>query len=152
MKKAMLFLLPLALFFGPFLRNAEAQIAVIVNKKNSTNDLSLEDLKHIYLGKVSTFSNKQAVILTEFAPLKKRFYKIVTNKSVDKIKKYWISYVLSGKTAAPPTEYKYLKEVKEFVLKNPGAICFIDAKDVDKSVKVLTIDGKKFSSAKYPLK
>lgn len=152
MKKSMIILYILAPLFFTMPSDAEAQLAVIVNKSNSTNDLTFTDLKNIYLGKVSTFSHNTRVVLAEYAPLKKKFYKIVLGEKLGNVKKYWIAYVLSGKSGDPPIEFKNIDEVKKFVSQNPGAICFIDIADLDKSIKVLTIDGQKPVSVKYRLK
>jgi ABC-type phosphate transport system substrate-binding protein len=149
MKKSWLILCISALLFLILCSHAEAQIAIIVNKNNSISKLSSDDLKNIYLGKITSFSNNKRIILTEYAPLKEKFYKIVLDKSLRNVKKYWISFVLSGKSANPPIEYKDIDNAKSFVSQNNGAICFVNLSDVDKSVKVLTIDGKKPGDAKY---
>lgn len=130
----------------------QAQIAVIVNKKNSVNDLTLHDLKNFFLGKTTTFSNNKRVILVEYAPLKEKFYRIVLGQSLDKVKKYWISVVFSGGSATPPREIKDLVEIKKFVSENEGAISFIDFSGVDATVKVVAIEGTKPGSKSYPLK
>lgn len=152
MKKSTLLLCTLAIFVFTLFNRAQAQITMIVHKSNSSNNLTLDELKNIYLGKVTTFSNNKRVVLAEYAPLKKRFYKVVLNKTIDKVKRYWISFVLSGKSANPPIEFKDVDEIKKFVSKNPGAICFIDISDIGKDMKVLTIEGKEPGEAKYPLK
>lgn len=152
MKKSSLFLYTVAILFFTLWSPVKAQIAIIVNKNNPINNLTLDELKNIYLGKITSFSNHERIVLTEYAPLKKKFYKIVLDKSIGNVKKYWISFVLSGKSANPPIEFKDMDEIKTFVLKNPGAICFIDLSDINKGMKVLTIDGKRPGDAKYPLK
>ncbi|MFQ5637326.1 MAG: hypothetical protein ACE5IR_04970 [bacterium] len=152
MNKTRLLFLALGLFYGVIGPNANAQIAVIVNKNNSISDIALDNLKNIYLGKVSTFSNRTSVVLSEYAPVKKQFYKTLLNKDVSSVKKYWISYVLSGKSSSPPIEIKNLDEVQLFMSKNPGAICFVKVSELDNRFKALTVDGKKPGSAQYPLK
>ena len=43
------------------------------------------------------------------------------------------------------------EEVKEFVASNRGAIAYIDAANIDDSIKVLSVDGVSHTKAKYPL-
>lgn len=152
MKQSTLILYTFVLLFFTLWNKADAQIAVIVNKSNSVSDLSLDDLKNIYLGKVTSFPNKKRIVLSEYASLKKKFHKVVLNKTTVAVQKYWIGYVFSGKSASPPTEFKYIDEVKSFVSRNPGAISFVDVTAIDESVKVLTIDSKKTVDTNYPLK
>jgi phosphate transport system substrate-binding protein len=151
MKTSTLFPLILFLLFS-FHEKNNGYIAVIVNRNNPVNNLTLEELRKIYLGKITEFPNGERVILGEFSSGKKKFYEVLLGMSPHKVKKHWISVVFSGGNASPPVELKNLKEVKEFVSKYPGAICFINVKKVDKDLKVLRIDGKKPGDRDYPLR
>lgn len=149
--KIALFLAAMAIF-GRW-SDAAAQIAIVVNKNNATSNLSIGDLKKIYLGKITVFSTGQKIALFEYASVKTKFYEQVLDMKVDKVKKHWFSVVFSGKSATPPKEIKNVEEVKKLVNQNDGAICFVEHSKVDSStMKVLTIDGKKPGDAKYRLK
>ena len=52
---------------------ASAQIVVIVNKDNPLNDLSLNDLKLIYSGKLSSFDNGGSIVLTQTSTYSEEF-------------------------------------------------------------------------------
>lgn len=133
--------------------DAAAQIVIVVNKNNTIRNLSNDELKKIYLGKVTIFPSGNKIILLEHAPVKKMFYKHVFNMKVDKVKKHWFSVVFSGKSATPPKELKDLDEVKKIVNTNDGAICFVELSTFDSSkMKIITIDNKKPGDAQYRLK
>ena len=131
---------------------ATAQIAVIVNDANSTYDLTLDELKRIYLGKMTAFPDGKEIALMEYEPLCEKFYKAALNMTELKVRKHWMKVVFSGEFATPPTEHHHLEEIKDLVCKNRGAICFVRLSDVEDCMKVLTIEGKKPDDEAYPLK
>ena len=151
MRKPILSLFALSLLLLAPLFKAEAQTAVIVNKANPIDDLSIKKLKQLYLGKVTSLANGKKVYLTEYVPIRKAFYKSVLRMSTNKVKKHWISLVLSGKNATPPKRFSDIIALKKYVIKTPGAISFVELSKIDNSVKVIKIDGKMPGDADYPL-
>ncbi len=131
---------------------ATAQIVVVVNDSNSISDLTLDELKRIYLGKTTAFPDGKEIVLMEYSPLCEKFYKAVLNMTELKVRKHWMKVVFSGEYATPPTEYKDLDEIKNQVCKNRGAICFVGLSEVEDCMKVLTIEGKKPDDEGYPLR
>lgn len=131
---------------------ATAQIAVVVNDSNSTSDLTMDQLKRIYLGKTTAFPDGKTVVLMEHGSLNEEFYKTVLDMTLLKVRKHWMKIVFSGVYATPPTEYKDSDEIKRLVCKNKEAICFVRLTDADDCMKVLTIDGKNPEDKDYPLR
>ncbi|NQV17265.1 MAG: hypothetical protein HQ534_01800 [Armatimonadetes bacterium] len=129
----------------------QGQIAVVVAKNNPVNNLTLEELRRIYLGKVTTFSNGEKIILLQYEPLMKEFYRIVLNKTPMKVRKHWIGVVFSGGSATPPREFTTIHQLSEILDKYSGVIGFIDWEDVGDNEKVITIDGIRPQEANYPL-
>ena len=124
---------------------AFTEIAVIVNPHNSASDISGKDLKNIYKLKKTTWpdgSRIEAINLKKTDPLRENFSKAVLKKSASAIERFYLKQALSGK-GQPPKVLNSSSDVKKLVESDKNAIGYIDANDVDDSVKVLSIDGKK---------
>ncbi|HEY3011965.1 MAG TPA: hypothetical protein VGJ36_04400 [Gemmatimonadales bacterium] len=132
--------------------NARAQIAVVVNPRNPVKDLSLEELRRLYLGRTTTFRQNQPVTLLEQAKISDAFYQAALGMNEARVRRHWIGIVFSGETAKPPKSIAVAGDLKRAVAERPGAIAFIDVADIDRSMKVLTINGLHPADARYPLR
>jgi hypothetical protein len=133
-------------------RSVSAQAAVIVHRSSAVSDVKLDDLRRFFLGQGAMGSNGQQVLLVELAPMRTRFYKQLLGLSGDEVRRRWIGMVFRGDALALPFELGDATAVKKFVAEHPGAVAFLAASDVDDTVKVLRIDGKRPGDAAYPLK
>ncbi|HEX4627678.1 MAG TPA: hypothetical protein VH137_02725 [Gemmatimonadales bacterium] len=131
---------------------AAAQIVVVVNKANTTRNLSLGDLERLYLGNRTSFDNGEPVVLGEYHPARRAFYLTVLHWSERAVSRYWIGVVFSGRNAAPPVEFRDAESARRFVTTTPGAICFLDLAAVPGDVGVVTIDGRGPRDPAYPLR
>lgn len=152
MNKTIVCLIAGLIFFISFTGRSSGQIALIINKNNPTEDIAWQDLKQMFLGKKTTFPNGKNIVLAEHADLKEKFYKSLLDWSLLKVKKQWMRLIFSGQNSSAPEEFSNSTALKEFILNNEGAIAFIDPVEVDDTVKIIAIDGKKFDDEKYPLK
>lgn len=59
----------------------------------------------------------------------------IIGKSASQLKSYWSKLVFTGK-GTPPQEVSSEDEIKKLVASNPNMIGYIDAANVDSSVKV----------------
>lgn len=146
----------LALLGGAFLTTAlpvqaQAQIAVVVNLRNPVKDISLEELRRLYLGRTTTFRQNQPVTLLEQAKVSDAFYQAALGMNQARVRRHWIGIVFSGEAAKPPRSIAAAGDLKRAVAERPGAIAFIDVADLDRSMKVLTINGLRPADARYPL-
>jgi len=135
-----------------FTNTAAAQIGIVVNNNNPINDISITELKQIYLAKQTMFSEGNNIVLAEYTDIKEQFYDILLGWSVLKYNKYWMKLIFSGESDATPKEFNISEELIIFVSKNINAIAFISIKDADEKVKILTVDGKNSRSKDYPFK
>ena len=120
---------------------AGAQVAVIVNPKSNTAQMTVDQVSAIFLGKTQSFPGgvaAQPVDLPEGASSRNHFYSKVTGKDAAQIKAYWSKLVFSGKAQALKS-LGSSAEVKRFVATNPNAISYIEMSSVDASVKVVLI-------------
>jgi ABC-type phosphate transport system substrate-binding protein len=129
---------------GVFMANvAGAQVAVIVNPKGATAQMTEDQVSAIFLGKTQALPGggvAQPVDLPESAPLRDQFYSKVAGRTAMQVKATWSKLVFSDK-GIPPKELGTAADVKRFVAANPNAIGYIEKSAVDASVKVvLSVD------------
>lgn len=116
---------------------ANAEIAVIVHPSNA-NELDKTTITRIYTGKAKSFPDgKQAVPINQAnGGATDEFNKSVLNKSTSQLRAYWSKLIFTGK-GAPPKVVNTEAEVLELVSTNPNIIGYIDAANVNDSVKVV---------------
>ncbi len=122
-----------------------AGVVVIVNPQNSVSSLSSKDLRNIYRLKKTTWASGEkieAVNLDKKDPVREKFSEAILKKDPAAMEKFYLKRALAGK-GQPPKVLSSSTAVKDFVGSNKNAIGYIDAKDADDSVKILSIDGKK---------
>lgn len=128
--------LPLALFLL-LSHTSFADIAVVIHPSN-TNQLSHAEVRQIFLGKTHAFPNGQKAMpydLPDSEPGKALFAEQVLRKSISSLNSYWSRMLFSSK-GSPPTTLSTSKALKA-VAANKNAIAYIDAEQVNNSVKVL---------------
>jgi hypothetical protein len=133
-------------------RAALAQTAVIVHRSSPVEDVKLDDLRRFFLGQSSMGASGQTAMLVELTPIRVRFYKKLLGLRADEVRRRWIGMVFRGDALALPFELADAAAVKKFVREHPGAVAFLDASDVDETVKAIRIDGKRITDPQYPLK
>lgn len=131
---------------GLFMTNvAGAQVAVIVNPKSTTVQMTADQVSAIFLGKTRALPGggvAQPVDLQAAAPERDQFYLKVTGKTASQVKAIWSRVVFSGK-GSPPPELATAADVKRFVATYQNAIGYIETSAVDASVRVVyRVDGR----------
>ena len=130
---------------------AAAQIAVVVHPQAPLTSVSLEDLRRYFLGKATTIGSARAVVV-ESSPSRQAFYHALTGLNADIVHRRWVALAFRGESPGVPRAFSDAAELQKFVRETPGAIGFVDAHDVDPSLKVLVVDGKRPSDAGYALR
>jgi ABC-type phosphate transport system substrate-binding protein len=135
-------------------------IVVIVNVANPVDNLSVGDLKKLFLSdrsKWDTGKSVAPVMVTAGAPERTAFLKIVCGMNDADFGKYFLQAAFTGKSATPPKEVTSSQSVKGTVAAAPGAIGFVKAADFhgdgsDGGVKAVKIDGMAASDTGYKLR
>jgi ABC-type phosphate transport system substrate-binding protein len=121
-------------------------IVVIVNNANPVDNLSIGELKKLFLGDRSRWDTGKAVapvMLGPGAPERSAFLKIVCGMNDADLGKYFLQAAFTGKSATPPKELGSAAAVKSFVAASPGGIGFLKASDLpagDTTVKPVKVD------------
>jgi ABC-type phosphate transport system substrate-binding protein len=135
-------------------------IVVIVNVSNSVDNLSMGDLKKIFLSDRSHWDTGKAispVMVSGGAPERTAFLKIVCGMSDADFGKYFMQAAFSGKSVTAPKEVGSSQGVKAVIASSPGAIGFVKAQDFhgdgsDGGVKAVKIDGMSAGDAGYKIR
>src|SRR5690242_15447161 len=132
-----------------------ADIAVVVNPDTPVNDLSLADVRKVLLGERQYWNSKLPVVLLIRAPVARErdvVLRVIYQMSEAQFKQYWIAKVFRAEASSPP-KIVYSNDMQlELVAAVPGAIAFVDAKNVRPGLKVLRIDGHLPGEPGYPLR
>lgn len=114
---------------------AMAETAIVVNPANQ-DKLGLDVVERIFTGKTKTFPSGAAatpINQPEASPLREAFETTVLKKNASQMKAYWSKLIFTGK-GHPPAEMD-AAAVKAKVASDPSAIGYIDASEVNASVR-----------------
>jgi ABC-type phosphate transport system substrate-binding protein len=157
MRTALLFFLSVQLAFAttpPSTDEAAVPVVVIAHPDVPERDVSLSELRKIFLGDRQFWTGEMRVVLLvpparsgERATLLEKVYE----KTESQYRHYWIAKVFRTEAQTAPKVAKADSAV-ELVRQIPGAIAVIDASRVPAGIKVLRVDGKNAGDPGYPLR
>jgi ABC-type phosphate transport system substrate-binding protein len=132
-----------------------ADIAVVVNPDTPVNDLSLADVRKVLLGERQYWNSKLPVVLLIRAPVARErdvVLRVIYQMSEEQFKQFWVAKIFRAEAATPP-KIVYSNDMQyELVAAMPGAIAFVDARNVRPGLKVLRVDGRLPGDPNYPLR
>jgi ABC-type phosphate transport system substrate-binding protein len=154
MAVALLLLVPL--YNLPFAQTSRAgDLAVVVNSDTPVTDLSLAEVRRVFLGQRQYWSPKLPVVLLIRAPVARErdvVLRVIYQMSEEEYTQYWVAKIFRAEVTSPP-KIVYSNDMQyELVTAIPGAIAFVDARNVRPGVKVVRVDGKLPGEKGYPLR
>lgn len=126
------------IFVGSYSVASLADIVVVVHPGNPVSALELSNIKRLFLGKTTKFSNGDTAVPFENSAQKSIFHHQITGKEVAQLKAYWARRVFSGK-GFPPKEMLDSGKLKSLIANDLTSIGYIDSTAVDPTVKVIMI-------------
>jgi hypothetical protein len=139
-----------------FAENArDLDIAVVVHPDTPISSLSLADVRKVFLGDRQYWTTNVPVVLLIRAPVARErnvVLKIIYQMSESQFKQYWIAKIFRAESASAPKVVYSNDMANELVGAIPGAIAFIDAKEVGAGAKVVRVDGRLPGEPGYPLR
>ncbi len=130
-------------------------IAVVVNPDTPVSDLSLADVRKVLLGERQYWNSKLPVVLLIRAPVARErdvVLRVIYQMSEEQFKQFWVAKIFRAEAATPP-KIVYSNDMQyELVSAIPGAIAFVDARNVRPGLKVLRVDGRLPGDPNYPLR
>ncbi len=132
----------------------QVTLVVIVASTSKLTNISLEDLRHTFTGDRSVDTNGSKVIPLNQPPRtpdRAGFDRAVLELSPDEVARFWIDRKIRGGNR-PPRAVADTALLRTLVEKLPGAISYVQAKDVSPQVRVVTVNGKLPQHPAYPLR
>ena len=132
-----------------------ADIAVVVNPDTPITELSLTEVRRVFLGERQYWNAKIPVVLLIRAPAARErevVLRVIYQMSEAQFKQYWIAKIFRAEVTSPP-KIVYSNDMQyDLVSAMPGAIAFVDAKNASPGLKLLKVDGHLPGEPGYPLR
>jgi ABC-type phosphate transport system substrate-binding protein len=133
---------------------AASDLAIVVNPATPIDKLTFAELREVFLGNRQYWSPDMPVVLLIRAPTSTErnvVLNVIYRMKEPQFKQYWIAKIFRADLSSPP-KIVYSNDAANTLVQNvPGAIAFIQARDVRPGLKVLRIDGLLPGDPGYPL-
>lgn len=130
-------------------------VAVVVNADTPVTDMSLAEVRRVFLGDRQYWSAKLPVVLLIRAPVARErdvVLRVIYQMTELQFKQYWVAKIFRAEVTAPP-KIVYSNDLQyELVSAIPGAIAFVDSRNVRSGIKVVRVDGMLPGDKNYPLR
>ena len=133
---------------------AEPSVAIVVNQSNPVENLPMAELRKIFLGERSHWPNGRRITLVMMDPAqpeRKAILHEIYGMSEKDLNQHFVQGVFTGAISASPKTISTPAEVLKFVFNVPGAIGYLRVEDVDRSVKIVRVDGRLPEDKDYTL-
>lgn len=130
-------------------------IAIVVHKDTGVDNLSLADLRSIFLAEQQFWEDRTRIILLVRAPQSdERDFVLnsIYQMTEAQFRQYWIAKMFRAEVPRGPKIVFSTDMALDLVIAIPGSITFVRADKVTDDVKLVRVDGKLPSDAGYPLK
>ncbi len=118
---------------------AWAELVVVANPAVKLASIRQADLARLFMGQASSLPDgTRAVAINVAGERREQFYQQVLGKSPAQMEKYWARMIFTGK--AQPLREVAAKDLKGLLADTPGAIGYIDAAQVDGSLRVIRLE------------
>ena len=132
-----------------------ADVAIVVSPDVPADNLSLDEVRKIFLGDRQYWSSNLRITILVRAPVARErdvVLKTIYKMTEAQYRQYWISKVFRAEVASGPKIFYTAGMATELVAIIPGSIGFVDAAQVPPNAKVLRINGALPGEAGYALK
>ncbi|HKV25559.1 MAG TPA: hypothetical protein VJN93_13280 [Candidatus Acidoferrum sp.] len=151
---ALLSLLPID-SFSPAQSARPDALAVIVNQETPINELTLAEVRKLFLGERQYWNAKLPAVLlmpAPAAPEREVILRVVYQMSEAQFRQYWVAKIYRAEVTASP-KIVYSEDLQyQLVSAVPGAIALVDARNVRPGVKLVRVDGLMPGNKNYPLR
>jgi ABC-type phosphate transport system substrate-binding protein len=130
-------------------------LAIIVNQTNPVDDLSLKELRTVFLGERSHWPNGRRITLVMMDPglsERRAVLRDVCRMNETEFSRHFLQGLFTGEVFVSPKTLSTPVGVRKFVFNVPGAIGYLRASDVDGTVKVIKVNGHRVEDTDYPLR
>ncbi len=136
-------------------QKAAGEVAFVVNTKNPVTDVTIAQLRKIYLGDETRWAGKERItilLLPAGREERRILFDQLLKMSDDDYVRHWIGKVFQGEATSGPKTAASPASMGKLVAGLPGAIGFLGAQDAaaDATLKILRVDGKVPGERGYP--
>jgi len=132
----------------------QESLAIIVNQSNTVDDLSMAELRAVFLGERSHWPNGRRITLVmmeQGQPEREAILREICRLGEADFRRRILQGLFTGEVLVSPKTLATPLGVRKFVFNVPGAIGYLRPKDVDGSVKVIRVNGRLPGDAEYAL-
>lgn len=140
---ALALLLGMVFLAAPLSAADDSVLVVVVNPKNSRDNISAKELRQIFLGQKTTWEDGSPVVPLNFpasASERTLFDAIILRMSSEQVDTFWMDQKIRGVAKAPP-EVPSSILLQRVVAQTPGGIAYVRAKQLTGIAKVVAVDG-----------
>lgn len=133
----------------------DVDVALVAHPDTPVSNLTLAEVRKVFLGERQYWSANVPVVLLIRAPVARErnvVLKTIYQMSESQFKQYWIAKIFRAESASAPKVVYSNDMANELVTAIPGAIAFIDTREVRPGAKVIRVDGHLPGEAGYPLR
>ncbi|MCG7994590.1 MAG: hypothetical protein JAZ19_04870 [Candidatus Thiodiazotropha taylori] len=116
-----------------------SEIVVIVNRANSTDSMTRQQVLDLYMGRKHEYPNGGSALTIDQSPdseIRASFYRELVNKSIAQVNAYWARLLFTGR-ASPPRTMADNQSVVKIVRDNRDAIGYVESSSLDDTVKMV---------------
>lgn len=129
-------------------------IAVVTNAQTPVTNLSLAEVRQVFLGNRQYWNSDMPVILLVRAPVAREreiVLRTIYQMTESQFKQYWIAKIFRSEAVTAPKIVYNADMSNQLLSVIPGSIAFMQAKDVAPGLKVLKVNGLLPGEPGYPL-
>jgi ABC-type phosphate transport system substrate-binding protein len=122
---------------------SDQNLAIVVNRVNPIANLSMAELRKIFLGERSHWPNGRRITLVMIEPGQPERAAVLSQiyqMTETDFNNHFLHGLFTGEVFVSPKTLATPLGVRKFIFNVPGAIGYVRASDVDQSVKVIRID------------
>lgn len=130
-------------------------VAIVVHPSTRVDNLSLTQLRRVFLAEQQFWGDDSRITLLVRAPgayERDLVLNLIYRMDEAQFRKYWIAKMFRAEVASGPKIVFSTNMALELVKAIPGSITFMNAAEIDDTVKVVTIDGLGPADEDYLLK
>jgi hypothetical protein len=136
-------------------RDLADSLGIVVNRSNPVENLSFAELRKIFLGEQSHWSNGRRITVVMLEPGKQERQAVLAQiyRMDDKdFNKHFTQGTSTGEVHTTPKILANSSEVLKFVFNVPGAIGYVRVTEADDSVKVVHVDSRLPGDKEYGIR
>ena len=117
-----------------------SEVIIIANKNVQENSLKAEELRNIFLGDQSVWSNEKRInfVILRKGTVHTSFLESYVQKTPKNFVRYWKRQIMTGKAVIPKLALSEA-EVIEYVALTEGAIGYVSEISEDNDIKIIDI-------------